>query len=62
MIYGGGLSPPKFISKGDVFKVVLGDSVILPCQVQDLGKFLIFLLLLIYSLSYLETVNLKKWK
>lgn len=30
--------PPRFISRGNTFKVVLGDTVTLPCEVQNLGK------------------------
>lgn len=29
---------PKFITKGQIFRVVIGDTARLPCQVDDLGK------------------------
>lgn len=30
--------PPKFISRGQSYRAVIGDTIILPCQVQDLGE------------------------
>jgi len=30
---------PKFLTRGQTFKVVQGDSVVLPCQADPLGKF-----------------------
>lgn len=29
---------PKFITKGHLYKAVIGDTIILPCKVKDLGK------------------------
>ncbi|CAH1980374.1 unnamed protein product [Acanthoscelides obtectus] len=29
---------PRFISRGSTFKVVTGDTVVLPCEIQNLGK------------------------
>ncbi len=29
---------PKFITKGQIFRVVIGDTARLPCQVDNLGK------------------------
>lgn len=37
--------PPKFISRGQSYRAVIGDTIILPCQVQDLGKFFFFVLI-----------------
>ncbi|XP_044757427.1 MAM domain-containing glycosylphosphatidylinositol anchor protein 2-like [Coccinella septempunctata] len=36
-----GQPTPKFISRGSTFRVVTGDTVILPCEVQNLGSFVI---------------------
>ncbi|XP_065202875.1 roundabout homolog 1-like isoform X1 [Planococcus citri] len=37
-----GVTPqPKFTSRGQTFRVVLGDTLVLPCEVQDLGTFVI---------------------
>lgn len=33
-----GQPTPKFISRGNTFRVVTGDTVILPCEVQNLGE------------------------
>lgn len=30
---------PKFISRGHLYKAIVGDTVELPCKVQNLGKF-----------------------
>lgn len=38
---GGGVSAPRFISRGNTFRAVAGDSVTLPCEVQNLGSFVI---------------------
>ncbi|XP_039278694.1 protein amalgam [Nilaparvata lugens] len=32
---------PKFISHGQTFRAVIGDTLVLPCEVQDLGAFVI---------------------
>ncbi|XP_057669809.1 opioid-binding protein/cell adhesion molecule-like [Diorhabda carinulata] len=32
---------PRFISRGNTFKVVTGDTVVLPCEIQNLGPFVI---------------------
>ncbi|VEN40038.1 unnamed protein product, partial [Callosobruchus maculatus] len=29
---------PRFISRGSTFKVVTGDTVVLPCEIQNLGE------------------------
>lgn len=29
---------PKFITKGHLYKAVIGDTIILPCKVKDLGE------------------------
>lgn len=29
--------PPKFITRGHLYKTVIGDTIILPCKVKDLG-------------------------
>ncbi|XP_019869703.1 lachesin [Aethina tumida] len=42
--FGGSHIPavtPRFISRGNVFKVVTGDTVELPCEIQNLGPFVI---------------------
>lgn len=31
-------SLPKFISRGQSYRAVIGDTIILPCATQDLGK------------------------
>lgn len=30
---------PKFITRGHLYKAVIGDTIILPCKVKDLGQF-----------------------
>lgn len=30
---------PKFVSRGHLYKAIIGDTIILPCKVQDLGNF-----------------------
>lgn len=37
-LVGLDLPSPKFISKGQKFRAVIGDTVRLPCQVDNLGK------------------------
>lgn len=32
---------PKFVSRGHLYKAIIGDTIILPCKVQDLGKHII---------------------
>ncbi|XP_030753076.1 limbic system-associated membrane protein-like [Sitophilus oryzae] len=32
---------PRFVSRGNTFKVVTGDTVVLPCEIQNLGPFVI---------------------
>ncbi|XP_066150996.1 neurotrimin-like [Euwallacea fornicatus] len=32
---------PRFVSRGNTFKVVTGDSVVLPCEIHNLGAFVI---------------------
>jgi hypothetical protein len=29
---------PKFITRGHLYKAVIGDTIILPCKVQNLGE------------------------
>lgn len=29
---------PKFLSRGQLYKAIIGDTIILPCRVQNLGK------------------------
>lgn len=29
--------PPKFVTRGHLYKAVIGDTIILPCKVKDLG-------------------------
>lgn len=31
--------PPKFVTRGHLYKAVIGDTIILPCKVKDLGMF-----------------------
>ena len=33
---------PKFVSRGQTFRAVIGDTLVLPCEVEDLGEYLIF--------------------
>lgn len=33
-----GKTMPKFLSRGQTFRAVIGDTLVLPCEVQDLGK------------------------
>lgn len=33
----GPTPPPKFITRGHLYKAVIGDTIILPCKVKDLG-------------------------
>lgn len=37
-LFLGSFSQPRFISRGNTFKVVTGDTVTLPCEIQNLGK------------------------
>lgn len=37
--YTGSTPLPRFTSRGQTFRVVLGDTLVLPCEVQDLGKY-----------------------
>lgn len=30
---------PKFVSRGHLYKAIVGDTIELPCKVQNLGKF-----------------------
>ncbi|GLH07465.1 uncharacterized protein GBIM_12916 [Gryllus bimaculatus] len=30
--------PPRFLSRGQTFRVVAGDTLVLPCEVEDLGE------------------------
>jgi hypothetical protein len=39
---GDGLIAPRFISRANTFRVVIGDTVVLPCEVQNLGEFPVF--------------------
>ncbi|XP_070494163.1 limbic system-associated membrane protein-like [Chironomus tepperi] len=32
---------PKFITKGHLYKAVIGDTIILPCKVKDLGSYIL---------------------
>lgn len=31
-------APPKFVSRGHLYKAVIGDTITLPCKVKDLGE------------------------
>lgn len=42
---------PKFVSRGNLYKAIVGDSLELPCKVEDLGK-LENVLLLLFFLFY----------
>lgn len=37
----GSLSYPKFISRGQTYRVVIGDTLVLPCEVEELGNYVI---------------------
>ncbi|XP_063708471.1 limbic system-associated membrane protein [Culicoides brevitarsis] len=32
---------PKFVSRGHLYKAIIGDTIILPCKVQDLGSYIL---------------------
>jgi hypothetical protein len=32
---------PRFLSRGQTFRVVIGDTLVLPCDIQDLGKLIL---------------------
>lgn len=36
--YESSASAPKFISRGQSYRAVIGDTIVLPCITQDLGK------------------------
>ena len=55
---------PKFITKGHLYKAVIGDTIILPCKVKDLGEteatvdyFYTKLLLSLCALANLHLLN-----
>lgn len=31
-------APPKFVTRGHLYKAVIGDTIVLPCKVKDLGE------------------------
>ncbi|KAK7872442.1 hypothetical protein R5R35_014242 [Gryllus longicercus] len=33
--------PPRFLSRGQTFRVVAGDTLVLPCEVEDLGSYVL---------------------
>ena len=33
---------PRFLSHGQTFRAVIGDTLVLPCEVEDLGEFMLF--------------------
>ena len=41
---GGGAGPkePEFVTHNQLIEVVLGDTVILPCKIANIGKFCFF--------------------
>lgn len=48
--FGGGesLMLPRFASRANTFRVVIGDTVVLPCEVQNLGKLFQYIATVIY--------------
>lgn len=36
--YENPLTAPKFISRGQSYRAVIGDTILLPCATQDLGE------------------------
>lgn len=32
-------TPPRFLSRGHTYRAVVGDTLVLPCEVQNLGKY-----------------------
>lgn len=36
--HGGPTVVPKFVSRGHLYKAVVGDTIELPCKVQNLGE------------------------
>ena len=42
--------PPRFISRGQTFRVVIGDTLVLPCEVENLGKNIFYFFLFELSL------------
>lgn len=43
---------PKFMSRGQTYRAVIGDTLVLPCEVQDLG--MLFKQLLSSNLSLIR--------
>ena len=41
---GGGPKEPEFVTHNQLIEVVLGDTVILPCKIANIGKFMFFIL------------------
>jgi len=42
---------PRILSRGETFRAAIGERIILPCQVKDLGKFnYIYIVLTILTL------------
>ena len=33
---------PRFVSRANTFRVVIGDTIVLPCEVQNLGEALVW--------------------
>lgn len=38
--FGAPTAVPKFISRGHLYKAVVGDTIELPCRVSNLGKYI----------------------
>ena len=36
----GGVKEPEFVTHNQLIEVVLGDTVILPCKIANIGKFM----------------------
>ncbi|XP_039278695.1 uncharacterized protein LOC111057107 [Nilaparvata lugens] len=41
-VHIGSSDPPNFLTKGQSYKSVIGDTLVLPCEVKNLGKSLLF--------------------
>uniref|UniRef100_A0A1B6E7S8 Ig-like domain-containing protein n=1 Tax=Clastoptera arizonana TaxID=38151 RepID=A0A1B6E7S8_9HEMI len=37
----GGGGTPRFVSRGQTYRAVIGDTLVLPCEVEDLGNFVL---------------------
>lgn len=49
---------PKFLSRGQSYRAVIGDTIMLPCGTQDLGKIDILLFNMITMICWLPTLQL----